>query len=75
MSEEYKPIACSLHDQLEDFATRRQRVVIKYSLDTGEMVANDDVITDWVVRAGTEYLRTAGGLEIRLDRIVSVRRS
>jgi len=72
MTDDYTPIACSFHDRLEDLATRRKRVVIRYALETGTIVSAGDVITDWVVRGNAEYLRTAGGLEIRLDRLVSV---
>ena len=72
MSDDYVPIDCSLHDRLEDFATRRQRVVIRYAGENGEVMLTQDVITDWFVHAGAEYLRTAGGREIRLDRLISV---
>ena len=73
MSDDYKPIDCSLHDQIEDYATRRQRVVVTHAQESGKAVSVEDVITDWVVRDGVEYLRTASGLEIRLDRLVSVK--
>ena len=71
--DDYTPIDCSLHDRIEDLATRRERVVITYVIESGEVVSSEDVITDWVVRDGAEYLRTASGLEIRLDRIVATR--
>jgi Rho-binding antiterminator len=66
---DYQPIDCSLHDRIEDLATRRQRVRITYAEGPGEVMSVYDVIADWVVREGAEYFRTVGGLRIRLDRI------
>ena len=79
MSEPYQPIDCSLHDRLEDLAVRRRPVRIRHRDGSasgdgvgGDVVELDDVIVDWFARDGAEYLRTAGGVEIRLDRIVEV---
>lgn len=72
MSQEYTPIDCSLHDRLEAFATTRQRVLITHKAESGDTTCFEDVITDWVARAGAEYLHTAGGLEVRLDRLIAV---
>lgn len=76
----YRPIDCSLHDRLEDLAVCRRVVRIRYrdgggrGEGSGEGVAAelDDVIVAWFTRGGAEYLRTAGGREIRLDRILEV---
>lgn len=69
---DYQPIACSRHDQLESIATLRSRVTISYLDDTGVVLEVTDQIADLYARRGAEFLRTVAGLEIRLDRLVSV---
>ena len=67
----YLPIDCSLHDRIEDLATRGRVVRIRYEGDEGP-AETDDALVDWFVRDGAEFLRTGAGLEIRLDRILEV---
>jgi transcriptional antiterminator Rof (Rho-off) len=69
---DYQPIACSRHDQLESIATLRSRVTIRYLDDAGETLEVTDQVVDIYSRQGAEFLRTAAGLEIRLDRLESV---
>jgi Rho-binding antiterminator len=69
---DYQPIACSRHDQLESIATLRSRVTILYLDDAGAILEVMDQVADIYSRQGAEFLRTATGLEIRLDRLESV---
>jgi Rho-binding antiterminator len=69
---EYTPIDCALHDRLESIATLRNVVRIEYVSDSGDVRALDDRIADVFARDGGEYVRTASGLEIRLDRLETV---
>ena len=66
----YQPIDCSLHDRIEDWATRRTRVRIVLRA-RGEIV--NDEIADWYVADGVEYARLLSGRSIRLDEIESIR--
>lgn len=68
----YRPIACSLHDRLEATATMRKESRIVYRTETGEVHEVVDRIVDIFPRGGEEFLRTAAGVEIRLDRLESV---
>ena len=64
----YRPIDCSLHDRLEAAATLGRTCTVAYRQDDAIHVI-EDVIVDVFARAGAEYLKTASGLEIRLDRV------
>jgi Rho-binding antiterminator len=68
---DYLPIDCSLHDRIEDIATGRRTVALRYEDDAGSH-DTQDAIVDWVTHDGAEYLRTAAGLSIRLDRILEI---
>ena len=68
----YKPIDCSSHDELLELATFGQVTEIAYQDEHGEEHAVRDRIADVFTRDGAEYLRTEGGLEIRLDRLKTV---
>jgi Rho-binding antiterminator len=68
----YEPIDCADHDQLESLATLRQRARIAYRDEEDELRQVEDLIEDLYARDGVEYLRTAGGEELRLDRIERV---
>ena len=65
----YAPIACSLHDQLEALATLGRECRIVYREAGGEERERVDRIVDVFIRGGEEFIRTAGGIEIRLDRL------
>jgi transcriptional antiterminator Rof (Rho-off) len=66
--EPYKPIACSLHDILEDRIVRRVKCQVEFGagqIFTGRMV-------DIVVRDGAESLVLEDGSLIRLDQLQRV---
>lgn len=65
----YRPIDCSVHDELLALATLGRVTDIAFQDERGEEQAVRDRIADVFTRSGAEYLRTAGGLEIRLDRL------
>jgi Rho-binding antiterminator len=65
----YSPIPCALHDRLEALATLGQPCRIVYRDADGSSRETDDRIVDVFARAGEEFVRTAAGLEIRLDRL------
>jgi Rho-binding antiterminator len=69
---DYEPIDCSDHDKLEALATLRQIARISYRSADGATEQVEDLIEDVYARDGVEYLRTAGGRELRLDALVSV---
>jgi transcriptional antiterminator Rof (Rho-off) len=70
--EEYRPVDCSLHDQLEAFATTGQPCRIAYEDDDGRRREAHDRIADVYAEGGVEYVRTGAGNAIRLDRIRQV---
>jgi len=69
----YSPISCSLHDHLESAATlgRPCRIVFRVALGAAPQEVLDR-IADVFARGGAEFLLTAGGTEVRLDRLESV---
>ncbi|HEX7118031.1 MAG TPA: hypothetical protein VF212_04550 [Longimicrobiales bacterium] len=73
MTEPYRPIACSLHDELEARATLRRECEIRFRVAGApdEGVARGRV-RDIFARDGAEYLVLDDGREVRLDHIVAV---
>lgn len=71
LTDDYEPIDCSLHDRIEEAASLGRIVNIVYDAEDG-VAEIDDRITDCFVRDGAEYMTTAGGLSVRLDRLRSV---
>lgn len=72
MTEPYRPIACGIHDRLEDLAVRRVRCAIEYA-DGDVIRETSGVIVDVFARDAAEFLRLDSGAELRLDRIRRVR--
>ncbi len=73
MTDSYRPIACSLHDELESLATRGRECEIRYRpAEREEEIVTRGRIVDIYARGGAEYLRLDDGSVIRLDRIISV---
>ena len=68
----YRPIDCSLHDELEAAATRRDLVDVTYAAPEGEQRLTEVQIVDVGARDGAEYLRLSTGVEVRLDRILEL---
>lgn len=69
---DYDPIDCSMHDRLESYATLRQPCRIAFRDDDGRLQEAHDRIADVFAEDGVEYIRTAAGEQIRLDRIEEV---
>jgi GNAT superfamily N-acetyltransferase/transcriptional antiterminator Rof (Rho-off) len=68
----YAPIACSLHDQLEAAATLRRPVALTVATADGSRTLTGERVVDIGTRAGAEYARLSSGLDVRLDRILSL---
>lgn len=68
----YRPIDCGLHDILLDRATRRVVVAIRHRAPDGSEATTTDRIVDVYTAEGAEYLRTAGGVVVRLDELLGV---
>lgn len=73
MTAPYRPIACSLHDELQLRALRRTPVSVRVSEpgDGGEEVCHG-LITDVISRNGAEYLVMESGRRFRLDHLLEV---
>lgn len=72
MTDGYTPIDCGIHDALEDRATRRAPVRLRWRGEDGAERDGTVRIADIFARGGAEYLVTDTGEEIRLDRLISV---
>ena len=68
----YIPIDCNFYDILEANATRRRFVRIQYFSEIQEFLTVDAIIKDLYVREKVEFMLLSTGVEIRLDRLVSV---
>lgn len=68
----YHPISCEFHDRLEDLATLRKAVHIRFRDESGADQQRDAVITDVFARNGEEFLSISNGELLRLDRLVEV---
>ncbi|TVP45635.1 MAG: hypothetical protein EA350_08810 [Gemmatimonadales bacterium] len=68
----YEPIACSVHDKLEETAVRRTVAHFVVREEDGETRELQDRVEDVFARDGVEFMRTGEGHEIRLDRLESV---
>lgn len=66
---EYKPISCSLHDELEAAATLRKPCEVIYRVAGVETVMTGRIV-DLYARDGVEYLLLDNKKEIRLDHVV-----
>jgi len=76
-AEPYRPISCDYHDELEAAAMHKERVALEFELE-GVPQRENGVVDDVYTANGAEFIRfrTEGGaLEIRLDHIISMRRS
>jgi transcriptional antiterminator Rof (Rho-off) len=72
---DYTPPSCSVHDELEAHAVRREVVRIEFQDPDGAERAVVGTIADIWSEAGAEYLRTDDGTTIRLDRLRKIRRN
>ncbi|MFO7524055.1 MAG: hypothetical protein R6W68_01245 [Ignavibacteriaceae bacterium] len=72
MTKKYTPIACGLYDELELRALRKRKVTLSYRDDNKIVKSIACVITDLFSKDKIEYLKTDGGILIRLDDLVEV---
>ncbi|CAN5791310.1 hypothetical protein BH23GEM11_BH23GEM11_11900 [soil metagenome] len=70
--QEYAPIACSVHDKLEETAVRGTVAHFVVRDENGGTTELQDRVEDVFARDGVEYMRTGEGHEIRLDRLETV---
>jgi len=73
--EHYEPISCDYHDELEAAAMQKKDVELEFDLE-GVPQRDRGKIADVYSSNGAEYVRfvsSRGPLEIRLDRIISMR--
>ena len=71
MDENYKPVSCDFYDELEALATLKKSCDIIFMNDGGKSQIRAR-IADLYTREKVEYLKTASGLEIRLDKLLQV---
>ncbi len=69
---DYVPIDCNYYDELEALATLRKDAEIVYLSEPKEELFTTSIIKDFFIQDKVEFMVLANGLEIRLDRIVSV---
>ncbi|MBW4460070.1 MAG: hypothetical protein KME47_07525 [Nodosilinea sp. WJT8-NPBG4] len=69
---EYQSVSCDFYDELEALATLHQTCPIHYRTEGGDEMSTEGQIVDFFVVEKAEYLRLKDGLEIRLDRLISV---
>jgi transcriptional antiterminator Rof (Rho-off) len=69
---EYRPIDCSVHDKLEETSVRGTVAHFRIQDEDGGEREIQDRVEDVYAQDGVEYMKTAGGLEIRLDRLRAV---
>jgi Rho-binding antiterminator len=70
--DDYIPVSCSFHDELEALATLRQDCHVVYRNDTDEINEARGRIVDVYAANHADYIRLQNGTEIRLDRLISV---
>ena len=71
----YNPVTCDYHDLLEQASMHRKRVFLEFDLD-GMRQEESGTIADVYSADGAEYVRfdaADGPLQIRLDKIISMR--
>lgn len=68
----YQPISCELHDLLEDLATTRGPVSIRFWDGSGVEQQRNARIEDVYANNGEEYIKTSSGDLVRLDSLIDV---
>lgn len=74
-TERYQPVSCDYHDQLEAAAMHKREVELEFDLE-GVTQKERGKIADVFTTNGAEFVKFVaanGPLEIRLDRIISMR--
>ena len=68
----YQPIDCNFYDILEATAVKKRFVRIQFFTEFHEFQTVDALIKDLYINSGYEYMLLSNGIEIRLDRLISV---
>ncbi len=74
-SQRYEPVSCDYHDQLEAAAMHKQEVELEFDLE-GVIQKERGRIADVYTADGAEFVKfesPRGEVDIRLDRIISMR--
>jgi Rho-binding antiterminator len=74
-ADRYQPISCDYHDQLEEAAMYRKQVELEFELE-GVPQKERGTIADVYTHEGAEFVKfvaPSGPIEIRLDKIISMR--
>lgn len=76
MSEEqYEPVSCDYHDELEAAAMHKEPVELEFDLE-GVTQRERGTIADVYTANGAEFVKfvgAAGAIDIRLDHIISMK--
>ncbi len=67
----YTLVACGVHDRLEHWAVRGDRVEVVWRVGDAERRART-TIADVYARGGADWVRLGTGAEVRADRLVRV---
>lgn len=69
--EKYRPISCDFYDRLEEAATLKLNITLRY-LQDGREKSVSGRITDLCVREGVEWLSLDHGFTLRLDHLIAM---
>lgn len=73
--EQYRPVSCDYHDELEAAAMHKKRVELEFDLE-GVTQYERGTIADVYSSNGAEFVKFVserGALDIRLDQIISMK--
>ena len=76
-NEQYEPVSCDYHDQLEAAAMHKTSVELEFELE-GVTQRERGKIADVYTADGAEFVKfeaPQGSVDIRLDQIISMRES
>lgn len=71
MENNYKPISCNFHDELEAICVLKKKCEIIYSDGEAEKSITG-LIKDIITKKDGEFIEMDGGETIRLDKLISV---
>jgi Rho-binding antiterminator len=72
MNQEYKNISCDFYDELEALATLHKECEIEFWSENATKSIIHDKIKNLYTKEGVEYMETAKGTVIRLDKLIKV---
>ena len=73
--EQYQPVSCDYHDELEAAAMHKTKVELEFELE-GVPQKEQGTIADVYTAEGAEFVKfvsDSGPVEIRLDKIISMK--